>query len=73
MGAFQNKFTNLKNKRVKSYNKLENEEKASIERKMDFFYGPYRNDLLKQHDAHMRFEQEKNPQWASIADGIIGK
>ena len=35
---------------------------------MNFFFGPYLNDLIKQHDdRHMKFEEEKNFKWASIA------
>jgi uncharacterized NAD(P)/FAD-binding protein YdhS len=39
---------------------------------MDYFYKPYRKDLFKELDDHMKFET-KNPQWSSLADGIIGK
>lgn len=37
-----------------------------------YFYGPYRQDFLHQSEDHMKFES-KNPQWSSIASGIIGK
>ena len=39
---------------------------------MDYFYKPYRKDMFKEQEEHMKFEN-KNPQWSSIADGIIGK
>lgn len=47
-------------------------EKDIFEKKMDYFYKPYRIDLFKQEENYMKFEQKQNPQWASIADGIIG-
>ena len=43
-----------------------------MDRKMDYFYKPYRTDLFKEEETFMSFNN-KNPQWTSIADGIIGK
>ncbi|CAI2362586.1 unnamed protein product [Moneuplotes crassus] len=79
-GKFSNTSKLKYSKKNKGRNKVRIQENMRSVDKMDYFYGPYRKDLLSDSkELHMTFqesmkvEREANPHWQSIAECIIGK
>ena len=62
---------NANNEELKLNDKVVNK---NIEKKMDFFYAPYRVDFVKDCEKFMEFEdmeQKKNLDWSSITKFIL--